>query len=106
MKSCDYNNDGVIDFQEFLSATIDRQVLRNEEDIKKAFKILDTNKDGTITLDDFDLLFNSYNAAKMNMKIWNQLLEEADVDKNGVVSYEEFQNAMGNIFKKNLKRKR
>ena len=24
LKSCDYNNDGVIDFQEFLSATIDR----------------------------------------------------------------------------------
>lgn len=39
------------------------------------------------------------------MKIWNQLLEEADVDGNGVVSYEEFSNAMGNIFKKNLKKK-
>ena len=27
IRECDYNNDGVIDFQEFISACIDRKVL-------------------------------------------------------------------------------
>jgi len=36
----------VIDFQEFISACIDRKVLKNQGDVKMAFKLLDTNKDG------------------------------------------------------------
>jgi Ca2+-binding EF-hand superfamily protein len=40
--------------------------LLNQEDVKKAFKMLDTNGDGVISLDDFDNLFNSYGGAKMN----------------------------------------
>jgi Ca2+-binding EF-hand superfamily protein len=38
----------------------------NQEDVKKAFKMLDTNGDGVISLDDFNNLFNSYGGAKMN----------------------------------------
>jgi Ca2+-binding EF-hand superfamily protein len=34
--------------------------------VKKAFKMLDTNGDGVISLDDFNNLFNSYGGAKMN----------------------------------------
>ena len=44
IEECDFNGDGVIDFQEFMSACCDRKVLRNETDLKVAFKILDTNK--------------------------------------------------------------
>ena len=33
IEQCDYNGDGVIDFQEFMSACIDRKVLQNEEDV-------------------------------------------------------------------------
>jgi len=40
--------------------------LLNQEDVKKAFKMLDTNGDGVISLDDFNNLFNSYGGAKMN----------------------------------------
>lgn len=66
IKECDQNKDGVIDFQEFISACIDRKVLQNNEDVRMAFKLLDTNKDGQISLDDFDDLFNSYGGAKMD----------------------------------------
>jgi calcium-dependent protein kinase len=87
---CDYNNDGVIDFQEFISACIDRKVLSNKQDVKIAFRILDTNKDGTISLEDFDDLFNSYGGAKMDNEIWTNLLAEADKNGDGVVSFDEF----------------
>jgi Ca2+-binding EF-hand superfamily protein len=83
---CDYNGDGVIDFQEFISACIDRKVLSNQDDVRKAFKIMDTNADGTLSLDDFDDLFNSYGGAKMDTKLWDTLLMEADKNGDGVVS--------------------
>lgn len=88
--ACDYNNDGVIDFQEFISACIDRKVLSNKSDVKVAFRILDTNKDGTITLEDFDDLFNSYGGSKMDQEVWENLLAEADKNGDGKVSFDEF----------------
>jgi Ca2+-binding EF-hand superfamily protein len=57
-----------------MSACIDRKVLNNQDDIKTAFKLLDTNKDGTITSEDFDDLFNSYGGAKMDDNLWSSLL--------------------------------
>ena len=69
-----------------ISACIDRKVLSNQDDVRKAFKIMDTNADGTLSLDDFDDLFNSYGGAKMDTKLWDTLLMEADKNGDGVVS--------------------
>lgn len=71
-----------------------------------AFKLLDTNKDGQISLDDFDDLFNSYGGAKMDKGIWEGLLDEADKNGDGVVSFEEFNLAMGNFLRKSINKKR
>ena len=106
IEQCDYNGDGVIDFQEFVSACIDRKVLKNQEDVKIAFRILDTNKDGTISLDDFDDLFNSYGGARMENDTWEMLLMEADKNGDGVVSFDEFSDAMGNMLRKSINKKR
>ena len=35
----------------------------------------------------------------MNKKLWEQLLEEADTNKDGVISFEEFEAAMGKTVK-------
>ena len=85
-----------------MSACCDRKVLKNETDLKVAFKILDTNKDGTISLDDFDDLFNSYGGAKMDNDVWENLLAEADQNDDGIISYPEFKAAMGNMLRKDL----
>ena len=106
IEECDFNNDGVIDFQEFMSACIDRQVLEKEDDLKVVFRLLDTNKDGVISLDDFDDLFNSYGGAKMDNEIWDKLLKEADKNHDGVVSFSEFKESMTTLLKKGLNKKR
>ena len=78
--------------------------MEKEDDLKIAFKLLDTNKDGVISLDDFDDLFNSYGGAKMDQEIWNNLLAEADKNKDGVVSYKEFKDSMASLINKGLNR--
>lgn len=67
---------------------------------------MDTNGDGTLSLDDFDDLFNSYGGAKMDTKRWDNLLMEADKNGDGVVSFGEFSEAMGNLLRKELIKKR
>jgi Ca2+-binding EF-hand superfamily protein len=67
---------------------------------------LDTNKDGTITLEDFDDLFNSYGGSKMDQDVWENLLAEADKNGDGKVSFDEFQEAMANMLRKSINKKR
>ena len=106
IQECDQNGHGGINYEEFISAYIDRKVLLNQEDVQKAFRMLDYNGDGVISLDDFENLFNSYGGARMNTKIWNNLLMEADKNGDGTVSFYEFQAAMGNLLRKSLHKKR
>lgn len=106
VEECDYNGDGVIDFQEFISACIDKSVLTNTQEVAKAFKILDTNGDGYISLEDFDDLFSAYGGTKIDTEMWDGLLMEADKNEDGRVSFDEFQEAMSNLLRKNIKKKR
>ena len=46
LKVVDLNGDGVIDFQDFISVCVDRKALVKEQEVRKAFEIIDTNKDG------------------------------------------------------------
>ena len=106
LDECDTNRDGVIDFEEFIGACIDKKVLSSTEDLHKAFNLLDTNHDGVISLDDFDDLFSSYGGAKMDQELWHDLLMEADRNDDGKVSFDEFREAMGYLLTKNLEKKR
>lgn len=48
LKSLDTDGDGKLDFNEFLGAATNRVKLLNEENLEKAFKILDKNDDGRV----------------------------------------------------------
>ena len=89
-----------------MTACINRKALKNKTDVKVAFQILDVNKDGKISLEDFDELFCSYGGAKMDNDIWEQLLIEADKNGDGAVSEDEFTEAMCNMIRNSLKMKK
>lgn len=99
----DMTGSGEIDFQEFIAAAVNRKLLTNQTEVKKAFDMLDCNGDGKITVEDFNDLFCSYAGAKMDSAVWEQLLSEADANGNGVVSEDEFAAAMNNIIRNSIK---
>ena len=81
-------------------------MLTNTQEVQKAFRILDTNGDGFISLEDFDDLFSAYGGTKIDMDMWDALLAEADKNEDGRVSFDEFKDSMANLLRKNLKKKR
>jgi calcium-dependent protein kinase len=94
IKSCDMNGNGVIDFQEFISACLNRKALVNNTEIRKAFQIIDANKDGQVSKQDFEQVFNShkkYGGKNMDGQLWEELLEEADKNGDGVISFDDFE---------------
>ena len=52
----DFNNDGTINFSEFVTVTIEKGRLLSEEMLRKAFNMFDIDGNGYITID--ELKFN------------------------------------------------
>jgi len=100
---CDQTGDGKIDFQEFIAACISRKAITNRDEINVAFQILDSNRDGQISIEDLNDLFCSYGGKKVNMEMWEELLLEADRNGDGMVSENEFAAAMSNIIRRSLR---
>ena len=81
--SLDTNNDGKLDFNEFISAATNRVILLNEENLIKAFSILDTNDDGRVSAQELQERFaQGVYAAGSNLKLddafFDRLLAECD----------------------------
>lgn len=52
MQEMDEDSSGSIDYDEFITATINLNMLDREEKMREAFKRFDTDNSGTITLDE------------------------------------------------------
>ena len=52
MTQADTNNDGLIDYTEFLTAAFQKQVLLQEDNLRRAFNIFDIDNDGRISIDE------------------------------------------------------
>jgi calcium-dependent protein kinase len=79
----DINNDGKIDYAEFQTAVMRLNVNKQKTYLQTTFKLFDANNDGSISLDELRACFGS-------QKGLSEILAEADVDKDGVISFEEF----------------
>lgn len=84
------NSDGQIDFGEFV-ALMARQVFEKdtEEVLHVAFKIIDSNDDGVISKSELKTIMTNLGEKLTDEEI-NDMILEADFDKDGVVSYDEF----------------
>lgn len=86
----DINGDGEIDFGEFVSLMA-RQVSDHdaEEELREAFKIFDRNEDGFISASELRLVMTNLGEKLTDEEI-DDMIREADFDKDGVINYEEF----------------
>lgn len=90
----DVIGNGTITYCEFLGATLEFRGKLDEEEIGEAFKKIDKahNTNGYITVR--DLMFN----CKIPQSVAEEMIQEIDIDGNGIVSFDEFLDMFEKIF--------
>ena len=98
VKACDKDGNGYIDYTEFVTAAINKSLILNKENLTAAFKALDTDNSGMITVDELKSAFDTH--GDKDEKIWEEIMKEVDTNDDGEISFDEFMNAMTSFLKK------
>ena len=95
----DTNNSGKIEYEEFITAAINKKEFLTVTLMKQAFEHFDIDKNGKITVENIAKIFGFYE----NENILNELqnvIDECDVDnQKGYFELNDFINIMKKIFK-------
>lgn len=86
MNTIDTNKSGLIDYSEFIVATIDRKNLFKEERLVHVFEMFDKDGSGEISAAELKEFFMSHDC-DVNEDVWTELIQEVDEDGNGEISY-------------------
>ena len=89
----DGDNDGFIEYEEFLRACINRKQILTSTYLKYAFKFIDKDKTGTL---DVQKIINAFVTTpnKLLEAVFNNTLISVDKDGDGIIGFEEFQELM------------
>lgn len=88
----DVDNSGEIDFSEFVTATVDKGKLLQEEKLRAAFGYYDSDGSGSISTDEIKEVLGV--GKQISEEVWLQVLNEVDQDGNGEVDFDEFRTMM------------
>jgi calmodulin len=90
MNEMDADNDGNVDFAEFLAMMARRLMLSdNEEEILEAFKVFDKDNNGELSAQELKAVLTTL-GEKLTPEECDEILELADKDHDGVINYREF----------------
>jgi calcium-dependent protein kinase len=90
----DYDNNGTISFDEFVKAAIDKKKLLTDEKLRAAFSLFDRNGDGDIEAKELKEVIGDGDENNIEDNVWLKMIEEVDLDGNGVIDFEEFKTMM------------
>ena len=103
IKNIDSDNNGFITFEEFLIASINKEKILTEKNLKMAFNVFDRDKSGGISHEELKYILGEYNPNAKEY-LWKKMIEQIDLNKDGQISYEEFHNMMMDVIKNKKKR--
>ncbi|CAI9271480.1 unnamed protein product [Lactuca saligna] len=90
MEAADLDQKGVLNCEEFLTIVVHLKKISNEEQLRQAFRHFDKNRNGYIEFDELkECLFDGH-MNPHNEKMVHEIIIDADLDKDGRISYPEF----------------
>ena len=103
LKNIDSDNNGYIGFEEFLIASINKEKILTEKNLKLAFDVFDRDKSGKISQNELKYILGEYN---VNAKehLWQKMIQQIDLNQDGQISYEEFHKMMMDVINNKNKR--
>jgi len=90
MQEVDSDGSGIIDYTEFLAATLDKKVYMAEDVCWQAFRIFDRNGDGKICKKEISMVLNDEGVQETCMKDMAELMKEIDTNGDGEIDFQEF----------------
>ena len=107
MAVADVDNNGLIDYSEFLLATGNKREMLSKENVKQAFDLFDIvlikvkpqDKSGSISLDEIKKILGV--GRRFSEEIWKEIIKQVDINNDGEISYNEFQAMMYKFIKNN-----
>jgi len=95
MEEVDADGSGVIDYTEFLAATLDRKAYIQEDVCWSAFRVFDRNGDGKISQSEIEQVLGSGDVEEaMGLQAVADLMKEIDANGDGEIDFEEFMQMM------------
>jgi len=102
MEDVDSDGSGVIDYTEFLAATLDKRYHIEEDVCWSAFRVFDKNGDGFISREELKLVLGDGNVIEVGGKdTIAELLQGIDGNNDGKIDFQEFYTMMGGKGKAN-----
>lgn len=96
LKAADTNNDGKIDYTEFIAAALQKEMLLKRDNLRGAFRMFDVDGDGKVTKDELKQVFG---VSSHGEEVWDEIMADVDKNQDGEISYAEFEEAMMNILR-------
>ena len=91
----DSDNNGNIEYEEFLRACIDKKEILTEEYLKYAFKFLDKENKGSLSVDEINNAFLEKENKLFEIAITKDI-NDVDQDGDGIINFNEFKILMTN----------
>jgi len=97
LKDVDVDGSGIIDYTEFLAATLDKKQFVKEDVLWSAFRTFDRNGDGKISKEELQDVISDRDVQEQHTKeLLSQVMNSVDANGDGFIDFDEFVQMMKN----------
>jgi calcium-dependent protein kinase len=89
LSNIDINQNGSVDFTEFVISLVSTKDILTDEKLLNAFNMLDMDGNGRITKSDLEAVFKKNSSTDTN-EAMEEIIQEADVNGTGEIAFNDF----------------